>query len=142
MNRTKWFIDLETKEQMNSAAIGIIEVIIGDLNTTLSSKANETACVLRDLNHAWNMKKTSAPTEVPKEISHLDCNIDLKKVESLLDFPLIERGPACKTCDCFGCNELPNCHILFPTTQRFCEKACVGTIGVGRCEYSDKESAK
>lgn len=31
----------------------------------------------------WEMEKTSAPTEVPKEISHPNCNIDVSKVESL-----------------------------------------------------------
>ena len=79
-----WFIDLETKEQMNAAAIGDIEEIMGELHTTTSSKIIEIAITLRDLNQAWNMKKAPASTEAEKEISHLDCNIDISKVESLM----------------------------------------------------------
>jgi len=109
-----------------------------------------------------DVKKPLLQTEAPKENYHLDCNIDwteikssekawtqealdnaiigidLAKVESLLDFPLIERGPSCKECNCFKCNKMPDCHILFPTAQHFCEKICGGKIGVANCEYRPK----
>lgn len=40
---------------------------------------------------AEQTKKPSAPTEDPKELSHLDCTIDLAKVEPLVDREMAEE---------------------------------------------------
>ena len=85
MNRTNWFYDLETKEQMNSCAIGIIGVIVGEGNTASSTKLIEIASTLRDLEEVWNAKKAPAQTEAPKEICHPQCIVNVTKVQSLLD---------------------------------------------------------
>ena len=137
--RTTWFAGLETKAEMNAYVIRKIESTMGEIHTTSALKVDRIARALIGLEHAWNAKKPLLQTEAPGEISHLDCNIDSRKVESLLDFPLIERGPSCKECDCYNCNKLPNCHIQFPTTLHFCEKICGGTIGVANCDYGPKE---
>ena len=159
--RATWFDGLQTKAEMNSLTIGEIESIMGDLSTNADSKVLEVARALDCLNKAWDAKKTLAPTRAEEEIIHHHCNIDIERIESLLDFPLIERGPSCKECDCYNCNKLPDCHILFPTTLQdchilfpttlqdchilfpttlhFCEKICGGTIGVANCDYGPKE---
>ena len=141
--RTNHFDGLQTKSEMNSLVIGEIESIMGDLSTSADVKVLEVARALDGLNKAWNAKKDSSPQGAPEEkfIFH-HCNVDIQKVQSLLDFPLIERGPLCKVCDCFNCNKLPNCHLNFPTTEHWCEKICGGLIGVARCEFRDKEDPK
>ena len=137
--RSTWFDGLQTKTEMNSLVIGEIEAIMGDLSTSADVKVLEVARALDGLSKAWDAKKTLAPTRAEEEIIHHHCNIDIERIESLLDFPLIERGPSCKECDCYNCNKLPDCHILFPTTLHFCEKICDGTIGVANCDYGPKE---
>lgn len=136
------FADLETKAEMNSAAIGIITEIMGEMHTVPSSKVIEIARTLRDLNLAWNIKKPLLQTEAPLEINHQHCTIDLSKVESLVAFPLIDRGPICPICDCKRCSKIANCHILFPTTLFFCANRCGGSLGVVNCEFADEENAQ
>jgi len=135
-----WFIDLETKEQMNAAAIGDIEEIMGELHTTAPSKVIEVAQTLRDLNQAWNAKEPLLQTEAPREISHLDCTIDMSKVESLMQPRGIERGPACGEYQCFKCKRLYCCFTISPTTLYFCKTECNGNAGVGNCPNVDKEN--
>lgn len=83
--RSNWFDGLETKGEMNDLVIGEIEAIMGDLSTSANEKVIEIARALDGLNKAWNAKKDSSPQGAPKENSHLDCTIDLSKVESLLE---------------------------------------------------------
>ncbi|MFZ3132850.1 MAG: hypothetical protein WA125_17530 [Desulfosporosinus sp.] len=84
-DRRSWFADLNSKAEMNTLAIGIIEEIMGDKSTTVPQKVIEIAYTLRDLNRAWDIKKTPAPTGANEENDHLDCSINVSKVESLVD---------------------------------------------------------
>jgi len=140
--RKKWFDGLQTKEQMNSLVIGEIEAIMGDLSTNADSEVLKVARSLDRLNKAWDAKKALLQAEPEEKFIHHHCNVDIQKVQSLLDFPLIERGPMCKICDCFNCNKLPDCNIKFPTTLQFCEKKCAGKIGIVFCEYKGKKPVK
>ena len=133
MPRKKWFIDLETKAQMNTNAIGIIEEIMGELHTTAEEKVVEIAQTLQSLTQAWNMKKAPTAMEAPKETIQPQCTIDISKVESLVDMP--HGGPGCLKCDCFKCKNLPSCHIMFPTTLYHCGNRCGGFRGVTNCGY-------
>lgn len=134
-----WFDGLNTKEEMNSMVIGEMEIVMGDLSTTADVKVLEIARSLDRLNKAWNAKKALLQTEPPKENTLFHSTIDVGQVESLVGFPIVERGPSCKICDCFKCNKLPNCHIEFPTTSHFCEKICGGIVGIVRCSFKLKE---
>ena len=132
------FLDYETKAEMNSMAVGRIEVVMGELDTYADKKVISIARILSELNQAWNMKKDSSPQGAPKETIQPQCTIDLARVESLVGFPLIERGPACSECDCFGCKHLYYCHLISPSTLHYCGKKCKGMVGIGNCEDSDK----
>jgi len=102
-------------------------------------KAYLEACVMNGFSIEFLINKFNISLqEHREEVSQPLRGIDVAKVESLLDFPLIERGPACKECDCFKCNKSPNCHIEFPTTLHYCEKICNGKIGIVFCEHSQK----
>lgn len=50
--RADWFVDLSTKTEMNSLAIGAIKEIMADTSTA-ESKVSEIALVLQGLNQAW-----------------------------------------------------------------------------------------
>ncbi|SPF51206.1 hypothetical protein SBF1_50090 [Candidatus Desulfosporosinus infrequens] len=52
----------------------------------------------------------------------------------------IERGPACKECQCAVCGNLPKCHVLAPTTEYYCEKECGGMVGVGNCQFANRKN--
>ena len=91
MDQTNWFNDLKTKADMNSCAIGIIRVITEERNTAASAKLIEIASTLKDLEEAWNAKKAPALTEGPKKINHLDCTVNVTKVQSLLEPWYLER---------------------------------------------------
>ena len=132
------FLDYETKAEMNSMAIGRIEVVMGELDTYADKKVISIARILSELNQAWNMKKDSSPQGAPKETIQPKCNIDLARVESLVDMPLIKLCPACAECDCFLCGNLGTCHILLPTTSYHCLHKCEGKHGVTNCEYRPK----
>ena len=138
MPRKNWFIDLETKAQMNTNAIGIIEEIMGNIHTTAEEKVVGIAQTLQGLNQARNMKKDSSPQGAPKETIQPKCNIDLARVESLVDMPLIKLCPACAECDCFLCGNLGTCHILLPTTLYHCLHKCEGKHSVTNCEHRPK----
>lgn len=138
MNRTNWFNDLKTKAEMNSCAIGIIGVIVGEIHTTANCKVIEIASTLKDLEEAWNTRKPSAPTESPQENSHLDCTMDLEKVESFVNFPIIPLGPLCEVCDCFKCKLLHRCTFKGPTTLVNCVYQCNGIIARNVCQYARK----
>ena len=137
--RTNHFDGLETKAEMNSLVIGEIEEIMGDLSTNADSKVLEVARALDCLNKAWDMKKALLQAEPEEKFIHHQCNVGIQKVQSLIDFPLIERGLMCKECDCFKCNKLPNCHIEFPTTLHWCEEICSGMFGTVNCMYGAKD---
>ena len=139
------------RKYLDTHAIGVITVIMGDLSTSAKEKVVEVNRTLRDLDIVkrdeslpWDTdaKKTPTAMEVPQEIYHLDCTIDLSRVESLLGFPLIERGPACNRCQCFKCNQLPDCHYLEPTTLHYCRIQCKGRTRVRDCEKADKENGQ
>jgi len=132
------FLDYETKAKMNSMAIGRIEIVMGEIDTYAEEKVISIARILKELNQAWNMKKDSSPQGAPKETIQPKCNIDLARVESLVDFPLIKLGPACAECDCFLCDNLGTCHVLLPTTLYHCDNKCGGFRGVTNCEYRSK----
>ena len=136
MPRKNWFIDLETKAQMNTNAIGIIEEIMGNIHTTAEEKVVGIAQTLQGLNQAWNMKKDSSPQGAPKETIQPQCNIDLARVESLVDMP--HGGPGCLKCDFFKCKNLSSCHIMFPTTLYHCDNKCGGFMGITNCGYRSK----
>ena len=138
MPRKNWFIDLETKAQMNTNAIVIIEEIMGEIHTTAEEKVVGIAQALQGLNQAWNMKKDSSPQGAPRETIQPQCNIDVSKVESLVEFPLIERGRACKNCLCFKCGDLYRCHRLKPSTIYHCKVDCDGTLATTNCGYRSK----
>ena len=136
MSRKNWFIDLETKAQMNTNAIGIIEEIMGNIHTTAEEKVVGIAQTLQGLNQARNMKKDSSPQGAPKETIQPQCNIDLARVESLVDMP--HGGPGCLKCDFFKCKNLSSCHIMFPTTLYHCDNKCGGFMGITNCGYRSK----
>jgi len=124
--KLNWFDGLETKEQMNSLVIGEMEIIVGDLSTSANVKVLEIARSLNRLNKAWDAKKALLPAEPPREISHLDCTINLEKVEPLLAFPLVELGPECKKCQCFTCSNLFGCQISLSGEAKHCKTECKG----------------
>ena len=83
-------------------------------------------------------KKPSAPTESPKENSHLDCTIDVEKAESLVDFPLIPVSPECKRCDCFTCVYLFECY----GDSIYCKTECRGTKRTYLCPSFEPRNAE
>ncbi|MFZ3132706.1 MAG: hypothetical protein WA125_16795 [Desulfosporosinus sp.] len=84
-DRRGWFADLKTKAEMNTLAIGIIGEIMGDLSTTIPQKVLEIACTLRDLNRAWDIKTTPAPTGATKENIQTKCSMDSSMIAPLVD---------------------------------------------------------
>ena len=130
------FLDYETKAQMNTNAIGIIEEIMGNIHTTAEEKVVGIAQTLQGLNQARNMKKDSSPQGAPKETIQPQCTIDLARVESLVDMPHDNLG--CLKCDCFKCDNLSACHILLPTTLYHCDNKCGGFMGITNCGYRSK----
>jgi len=139
LDRSTWFAGLQTKEQMNTLVIGEIEVIMGDLSTSADVKVLEIARALDGLNKAWNVKKDLAPTRSEQEIIHHHCNINIERVESLVDFPLIGCGPACELCLCFKCEHLTHCHAFEPTTVHYCKDQCRGTEAVHDCQWNSEK---
>jgi len=136
---TNWFANLETKAQMNSLAIGAIEEIMGDISTTAPSKLIGIARWLRELDLARNAKMAPRQRDL-KEITQGNCSIDSSRIESLVDFPLVKRGPDCEKCQCFNCDRLTRCHILLPSTLKHCAYACGGHAPITNCEYANKEN--
>jgi len=80
-------------------------------------------------------EKPLAETEGEKEINHLDCTINATKIESLVDFPLVELGPWCKACECFNCSLIGRCHLFSPSTIGYCKNNCRGIGGNPHCKY-------
>jgi len=85
---------------------------------------------------AFDTKKDSSPQGAPKETIQPQCNIDLARVESLVDMPHDNLG--CLKCDCFKCDNLSACHILLPTTLYHCDNKCGGFMGITNCGYRSK----
>lgn len=137
----KWFAELKTKEDMNAFAIGAIKEIVKWPGADWK-KVFDIKSLLNDLDNAWNAKKPSTAMESSRETSQPKCTIDISKIELLVDFPLVARGPACKECECFDCPYLPECHILPPTTMHFCKVECKGTMGVGSCGIKNGRRSK
>lgn len=137
---TNWFANLETKAQMNSLAIGAIEEIMGDLSTPAPSKLVGIARWLRELDLAWNAKKAPVSAGAVEKISQPNCSIDLSRIESLVDFPLVGYGDGCKKCTCFECKDLGNCYIYNPTTVLFCTTQCRGEFERYSCKFFETRS--
>ena len=91
MDQTNWFYDLETKEQMNSCAIGIIGEIMGEESTIAHRKLFKIARTLEALEEAWNAKNPLLLTEGTEEICHPDCIVNVTKVQSLLEPWYVEQ---------------------------------------------------
>jgi len=140
LSRKNRFIDLKNVAEMNSMAIGIIGVIVGEIHSTAEEKVVEIARNLKDMNQALDAKKASASTEAQGEILHPKCSIDLSKIESLVDFPLVKRGPNCEICKCFNCGELIECHVIKPSTMHHCACFCGGKLPIKVCKIFDKEN--
>ena len=85
MDHKNWFYDLETKEQMNSCAIGIIGEIMGEESTIAYRKLFKIARTLEALEEAWNAKNPLLLTEGTEEIVHPYCIVNVTKVQSLLE---------------------------------------------------------
>ena len=85
MDYKNWFYDLETKEQMNSCAIGIIGEIMGEEHNIAYRKLFKIARTLEALEEAWNAKNPLLLTEGTEEICHPDCMINVTKAQSLLE---------------------------------------------------------
>ena len=99
-------------------------------------------------------KKPLLQTEAQREITHLNCtidpekvesfksqwnSIDLSKIESLADFPLVKRGPDCEICKCFNCGELIECHHTRPSALYHCGSLCKGLLPIKECKIFDRE---
>ncbi|MCO1599781.1 hypothetical protein [Desulfosporosinus nitroreducens] len=104
MDRKAWFIDFAKvagRKNLNAYAIGVIKSILCcDCNDPAKQVAeihNATESlveVFNDESLPWDVmdvKKASAPTETVEEISHLDCTIDVSKVEPLVDLVWAEE---------------------------------------------------
>lgn len=137
MNIKEWD-GLETRAELNSRAICAIEQIMGEIHTTINAKNNEIALMLRDLNR----KKALLLTEPTRKINHLDCTIDLGKIESPVEFPLVELGPECKGCLCYTCSNLFTCTICSPNMLESCLKFCRGIVGIEHCEECEPWNAE
>ena len=140
LSRKNRFIDLRNEAEMNSMAIGIIGVIVGEIHSTAEEKVAEIPRTLKDINQVLNVKKGSALTEAQGEITHLNCIINPEKIESLVAFPLIKRGPNCEICKCFNCGELIECRVIEPSTLFHCASLCIGLYPIESCKYFDKEN--
>lgn len=155
LSRKNRFIDLRAEAEMNTMAIGIIGVIVGEIHSTAEEKVVEIARTMKDMNQALDAKKGSALTEAQGEIYHLNCiidpekvesfkrqwsSIDISKVESLVAFPLTERGPKCKECKCFNCGELIECHHARPSALYHCGSLCKGLFPITECKIFDREN--
>jgi len=97
-DRRPWFADAKKCggiPRMHSIAIGVISAIMNDRCRTSDEKVSETLGTLSNMNETFNdksipdgsldAKKAPALTEARKENTHLDCTIDLSKVESLIE---------------------------------------------------------
>ena len=91
LDRKNWFADLETKADMNSLAIGVIEEIMGERYAASYAKVIEITRTLRALEEAWDSKKPLLQTEAEEETVHPDCIVNVTKVQSLLDPWYVEQ---------------------------------------------------
>ena len=85
LSRKNRFIDLKNVAEVNSMAIGIIGVIVGEIHSTAEEKVVEIARTMKDMNQALDAKKASALTEAPREISQVNCTIDHSRIAPLVD---------------------------------------------------------
>ena len=154
MNRTQWMIEVANdtgRKHLLPFCEGITRQLMADSSTSQAEKDLEIARTLRDMlpvlndeSLPWDLteptdeEKPSAPTESPVEIIHLDCTINISKIEPLLDFPLIPLGPLCEVCDCFRCRLLHRCEIKQPYTLAECKYRCNGRIARNVCQYARK----
>lgn len=97
MDELKWMTEISKefgRKHLPNFTNGIIDIVIGKINTTAEEKVAEVARVLKDMHvvlkdeaFPWDTtdaKKAPLPEEAPKENSHLDCTIDVGKVEDLM----------------------------------------------------------
>ena len=97
-DRKPWFVNSKKHggiRHMHALAIGVTSAIMNDRGRTSDEKVSETLGTLSNMNGTFNdksipdgsldAKKAPALTEARKENTHLDCTIDLSKVESLIE---------------------------------------------------------
>ncbi len=106
---------------------------------------NETLIVLDqvkdDNSLPWDAKKTPVSAGAEKGKSHLNCIMDVSRIESLVEFPLIELGPMCKECQCFKCSQLGSCRILPPSNLHSCQNVCKGLLApMNNCKDAKENS--
>lgn len=81
-DRKNWFTDQQTKGEMNSLAIGIIEEIMGDISTSARHKVILIAETLDGLMRAWDIKKPSIAMGGIEKTNYPNYSIDLEKKDS------------------------------------------------------------
>lgn len=97
MDRKSWFIDfakIAGRKNLHAYFVGVIKSILC-CNYDDAAVVREIRNATESLDEAsgdeslpWDVtdaKKPSAPTEDPKEISHVNSTIDVSKVESLIE---------------------------------------------------------
>ena len=136
------------KLSLHSYAIGVITSIV-ECSYNADEKVSDISLAIEGMDEAWDdkslpwdyedVKKALPQTEPTKEINHLDCTIDLAKVESFVSFPIIPLGPLCEACDCFKCKLLHHCVIKGPTSLVNCVYQCNGRISRNVCLYVRKK---
>ena len=96
-DRKPWFAESKRRgglSLMHPLAIGVISAVINDCHRTSYEKVLEIKGVLADMGEVWkdesipdgylDVKKPLLQTEAEKEISQVDCTIDIAKAESLI----------------------------------------------------------
>ena len=145
MNQQHWivFAKDDGRRKLHNLFEAEVREIMGDISTSAQTKVVEIARQLMYMDRvkmddslSMDAEKPPAETEGAKEINHLDCTMDVAKIESLVDFPLVELGPECNTCDCFACSSLSDCRMIPGNHIMFCKDICRGTVGIGRCQFA------
>ena len=151
MNQQHWIVFAKDDGIKNLACLFEAEIreIMGDISTSAQTKVVEIARQLMYMDRvkmddslSMDAEKPPAETEGPRKINHLDCTIDLEKVEPLLAFPLVELSPECKKCQCFTCSRLFGCTICSSNTLGSCLKVCCGIVAIEHCEEREPWTAE
>jgi len=89
------------KSSLHAYTIGVITAIIADKSYTADEKVSAVSAALGAINEVWDdkslpydyadVKKAPLPEEVPKEILHPDCIVNVTKVQSFLEPWYLER---------------------------------------------------
>ena len=98
MERKPWMVEVAKdcgRKYLNDLTIGIIREIVKESNTPTAVKLAEIERTLKDLDEIYHdksfsydvtdVKKAPALTEAVKKINHLDCTVNVTKVQSLLE---------------------------------------------------------